>query len=480
MRSLILILLAFTLWQSCSPEEDVQRPPNILWILAEDLSPDLGCYNYPLVRTPNVDALAARGLRFTHAFTTAPVCTPSRTALATGMYQTSINAHHMRYPDKLRNDLPEPVVPLNELLRRQGYKTANIKDGPGTGKSDWSFRSDVAGYDYQHWDSLTVDQPFFAVINLRLTHRPFERDTVHPVDPDQVTIPPYYPDHPVARRDWAQYLETVQVMDEQVGEVLATLEERGLSENTIVVFFSDHGRPMSRGKLFHYDSGYRIPLIIAGPAGGNAPEYLPAGTTDERMISGIDITATTLAMTGADKPEWMQGRVVLGPQTEAEREYIYCASDRIGETFFKTRSVRNRQYKYIRNFNRDFSINSAATAYRKQMHPIYHLLNIYGEQGKLTPAQQAMIDPMPEELLFDLEADPMEIHDLATDPEYAEVLVEMRQQLADWQEETVDHGMDEDSEAIRQAFYEYGVESRTSRAEKIEAVEAAIRAEIGE
>lgn len=480
MRTILPYFLALLLFAGCQSEKTAERPPNILWILAEDLSPDLGCYDYPLVRTPHVDALAARGVRFTRAFTTAPMCTPSRTALATGMYQTSINAHHMRYPDALRNDLPDAVVPLNELLRRQGYLTANLKEGPGTGKTDWSFRSDVAPYDVQSWDSLSTDQPFFAVINLRLTHRPFEQDTVHPIAPEQVTLPPYYPDHVVARRDWAQYLETVQLMDQQVGEVLTELEGRDLAENTIVIFFSDHGRPMPRGKGFHYDSGYRVPLIIAAPDGVQWQQYLPQGTVDERLISSIDISATTLAMAGGEKPDWMQGRVILGPHPEAEREYVYCATDRFGEVFLKSRSVRSKQYKYIRNFNHDFSINSASTAYRKQMHPIYHLLNIYDELGKLSPAQQAMVDPMPEELLFDVEADPMEVHDLASDPEYQEVLDKMRLALTAWQEETVDHGMEEDSEAIIQAFKEYGEQSRSSRAEKIQAVQDAIRTEIVE
>lgn len=478
MRIFFPLIFALVILQSCGSREADQRPPNVLWILAEDLSPDLECYGYPLVKTPNVDALAARGVRFTHAFTTAPVCTPSRTALATGMYQTAINAHHMRYPDELRSDLPGPVLPLNELLRRQGYRTANIKDEPGTGKSDWSFRSDVAEYDVNRWDSLTTDQPFFAVINLRLTHRPFERDTLQPVDPAQVNIPPYYPDHPVARRDWAQYLETVQVMDRQVGEVLQELEKRGFSDNTVVFFFSDHGRPMTRGKMFHYDSGYRIPLIIVSPEQVDWRNYLPPRTTEERLVSAIDISATTLAIAGGEKPDWMQGRVLLGPGAEVAREYVFCASDRIGETFLKTRSVRSKKFKYIRNFNRDFSINSAATAYRKQMHPIYHLLNIYGELGKLTPAQKAMVESMPEELLFDLEADSLEINNLADDPAYQPELAKMRKVLADWQAETVDHGMEEDSEAIVAAFEEYRIQSGTSRAEKIKAVEKAIREEL--
>lgn len=452
--------------------------PNILWIIAEDLSPDLACYGHSLVKTPNIDALAARGVRFTQAFVTAPVCTPSRTALATGMYQTSINAHHMRYPDDLRHELPAPVTPLNELLRKQGYQTANIKDKLGKGKTDWSFRSDQAYYDTNHWDSLSRDQAFFAVVNLRLTHRPFERDTVNPVDPTEVYIPPYYPDHSVSRLDWAAYLETVQLMDQQVGQVLRELNRRGLAENTIVFFFSDHGRPMTRAKNYHFDAGTHIPLIMASPEGLNWSNTLPPGTVDHRLLSAIDLTATTLALSGAQKPNWMQGRVLLGEQAEPERAYVFCASDRIGESYFKTRSVRSKRYKYIRNFNRDFSINGSATAYRKQMHPIYHLINIYNEKSWLGPNQISLVGSMPKEYLFDLNADPLEMRSLVSDPRKAELLAKMRRELANWQASTRDYGMEEDSEAIIKAFEEYGIQSSTSRAAQIKAMEQAVRDEI--
>ena len=461
-----------------SNTEKPPERPNILWIIAEDLSPDLGCYGHPFVQTPHIDALAAKGVRFTQVFTTAPVCTPSRTALATGMYQTAINAHHMRYPEELKSELPAGIIPLNELMRRQGYQTANIKDWPGKGKTDWSFRSPWAHYDAAHWDSLSADNPFFAVVNLRLTHRAFERDTLHPIDPDQVEIPPYYPDHAVSRKDWGQYLESVQLMDRQVGQVLEQLQIKGVDKNTLVFFFSDHGRPMSRAKNYHFDSGNHIPLVIYCPEGMAWREYLPPGTTDDRLISAIDLTATTISISGAKKPEWMQGRVLIGADKEAERSYIYCASDRIGETFFKTRSVRSKQYKYIRNFNRDFSINSAATAYRKQMHPIYHLLNIYDEMGQLTPAQKALVEPMPEELFFDLNADPLEINNLIDDPAHGETLAKLRKELSKWQTQTNDWGMKEDSEAIIQAFEAYRIQTETSRAEKIKAMEQEVREEI--
>ena len=461
-----------------SPTPQVAPSPNIVWIIAEDLSPDLGCYGHPLVHTPHVDALAEKGVRFTRVFATAPVCAPSRTALATGRYQTSLDAHHMRYPDSLKHELPADVIPLNELMRLQGYQTANLIDSPGKGKTDWSFTSELAYYDVQHWDSLETTHPFFAVVNLRLTHRPFERDSLHPIDPGEVALPPYYPDDPIVREDWAQYLETVQVMDRQIGEVLTALNLRGFAENTLIFFFSDHGRPMTRAKNYHFDSGIHIPLLIYAPEDLEWSNYLPPGTLNEQLISSIDISATTLSIAGVDKPSWMQGQVFLGPQQEKERSFAFSASDRIGGTFFKTRAVRSKKFKYIRNFNRDFSVNSSATAYRKQMHPIYHVLSIYDELGRLSSAQKALVEPMPEEWLFHVESDPYEVQNLATDSTYHELLQEMRTELSIWQKETDDLGMKEDDQALIQAFATYREQSHRNRAAKIDALRKAVRERI--
>jgi uncharacterized sulfatase len=467
---------------SCGEQqaETTTQPPNVLWILAEDLSPDLACYGYPGVHTPNVDALARDGMRFTRVFTTAPACTPSRTALACGMYQNSINAHHMRYPDELMNELPEGIMPINELFRRQGYITANIKDSYGTGKTDWSFRSPVAKFDVQHWDSLSQDKPFFAVVNLRLTHRPFEKDTLHPVDRTSVKVPPYYPNHEVSREDFAQYLETAQVMDRQVGDILKELENRGLRDNTIIVFFSDHGRPMSRAKYFLYDSGIQVPLIIQAPAGLSWRDHLPAGSVNDELVSAIDISATSLAFAGLQSPDWMQGRVLLGPQRDEARTTVFSVADRFGETHLKSRAVRTDGWKYIRNYIHDISVNEGATAYRKANHPIYHLLNIYDEKGLLTPEQKALVMPLPEEELYDLKADPFEMKNLAADPAYQDQLKQMQTALADWQEEIHDYGMEPDSEALEKAFEGYGVESIAKNGKKIEKLEAEVRQKVEE
>ncbi len=461
LRCIFLVLLIY----GCSQVEEKSKP-NILWILAEDLSPDLRCYGQPIVKTPVLDKLANEGVRFTNVFTTAGICTPSRTALATGMYQTAINAHHMRYPAELKNSLPEDVTPVNELFRSQGYQTVNIKGGVGTGKTDWSFNSDLSHYDHSTWDQINAENPFFAVVNLRLTHRPFEKDEQNPINPDEVVVPPYYPDHPVSRQDWADYLETIQLMDAQVGEILQELEDRGWSENTIVYFFSDHGRPFTRGKSFLYDSGIEIPLIIKSPPNLRWHNFLPDGSVSDQLLSSLDIVATSLSMANISKPARMHGRVFLGERVDNERAFVYATADRSGEVFFKSRAVRNKRFKYIRNYNNDFSVNEASTAYRRANHPIYQLLDILAEGNELSQAQKQLVLPLPPEELYDISSDPFEINNLADDPSYKSTLSMMKEALSTWQSETTDHGMLEDSPELARAFEAYGIESSKKNEKK--------------
>ena len=449
-----------------------------MWILAEDLSQDLGCYGNDLVKTPVLDQLAKDGVRFTNVFTTAPVCTPSRTALATGMYQTSIDAHHMRYPDELKKPLPEDVLPINEIFRRNGYQTVNIKDKPGTGKTDWSFKSDRAHFDFASWEEIDAERAFFAVVSLRLTHRNFERDTVNPIDPEDVQLPPYYPGHKVAKRDFALYLESVQLLDQQVSMVLNEIDQRGWKDNTVVIFFSDHGRPFTRAKTFLYDTGIRIPLLIKAPTDSEWYNYLPAGSENYQLISAIDISATSLAIAGIEKPGKMQGKVLFGPNKEHESTSIFAVSDRIGEIYFKSRSVRDKQYKYIRNYHHDFSVNAASTAYRKAMHPIYQLLEVMEERNLLDPIQKQLVTPLPEEELYDIQADPWEISSLANEAKYQDVLERMRSQLDNWQEETIDYGMNDDSPELKQAFVDYGIQSAQRYDVKASALRESIVTEI--
>jgi N-sulfoglucosamine sulfohydrolase len=452
-----------------------QERPNIIWLLCEDMSPDLECYGNKLVHTPILNSLAAQGVKFENVFTTGPICTPSRTALATGMYQTAINAHHMRYySEQLKNELPGPVLPLNELMRQNGYQTANINSKYGTAKTDWSFKSDKAHFDFSKWEEIDSQKPFFVVVNFRLTHRGFSRDKKNPVDASKVKVPPYYPDIAVVREDFAAYYESIQVLDRTVAKALSDIKKYGLDRNTIICFFSDHGRPMTRAKMFTYDSGLKIPLIITGTNDFLKKKIFKKGTSNTDLISLIDLSATTLDLAGIKVPEWMQGQSFVGKEYKP-RDAVFSASDRMGGTHLKSRSVRTKKYRYIRNFIHNTSINEAATFYRKARHPIYHALNILDSEGKLTKAQKNLVEIMPEEELYDIENDPYETVNLVATKDYSEVLHKMRIRLKEWQDETIDYGMKADSPELEKSFEEYKSQSLQKNKKRIEQMRKSVQ-----
>ncbi len=431
--------------------------PNILWIIAEDMSQDLGCYGNEFVHTPNIDRLASRGMKFKNVFTTGPACSPSRTALATGVYQTTLGAYHMRYSEELMPQLPEGIRTLPEMLREKGYFTGNISNisGTGTGKDDWLFKTSRKIWDTQSWEELVQNEPFYGLVNMSHSHRPFARDSHTKVDEDDVEIPPYYPNHPVSRKDWAGYLEDVNRADELVGGILEKLESDGLEENTIVVFLSDHGRPMIRAKNWLYDSGTQVPLVIYYPDSVEKPARFKVGTENRDLISGVDLVAETLLAAGGEIPEWMQGRSFLREASEP-REAVYTAVDRIGNIDTRSRAVRTHRFKYVRNYKIPGSINESTTAYRRAMHPIYHLLNIMGEKGLLTLDQARLLEPMTAEELYDLESDPYEMTNLIGDPEYVAQHKSLEAMLSTWIESSGDRGFEEEDPAIAAYFNSYG------------------------
>ncbi len=419
--------------------------PNILWIIGEDLCPDLGCYGNDLVHTPHIDRLAGEGVRFVNAFTTSPVCSASRSAFMTGMYQTSIDTHNHRSHRRDGYQLPDGVNVITEYFRDAGYFTANItklqQGVNGTGKTDWNFNAKNP-FDGNDWDQLKENQPFYAQINFSEAHRTFQNDKEHPINPDEVTVPPYYPDHPIAREDWSQYLETLNHLDRKVGAVLTRLEEDGLADNTIVVFMGDHGRCHVRGKQWLYEGGIHIPLIIRWP------EKIKAGQVNDNLISAIDISATSLHFAGIDPPEHMEGQVFWGPNAE-ERRYIIAARDRCDETVDRIRCVRTKRFKYIRNYHPErpyLQLNR----YKEKQYPVLRLMRRLHEQGELTPEQEKlMADRRPKEELYDLRSDPHELYNLADNARYNRVLNRMRSILNNWIHETGDHGViPEDPEII--------------------------------
>jgi uncharacterized sulfatase len=419
-----------------------QQRPNIVWLDTEDLSPDLGCYGNELVHTPNLDRFASEGVRFNNAFVTGPVCSASRSAVVTGMYQTSNGLHHHR--SNRDNTLPEGIAHFSDYLRSAGYFVCNgqaLTDGR-QGKLDYNFRiSFQEAFDGTDWNHRKSGQPFFAEIHFSETHRDFDHDPDNPIDPDDVELPPYYPDHPITRRDWALYLETVQILDKKVGKVLQRLEDEGLADNTVVFFWGDHGRPMVRGKQFLYEGGIHIPLIVRWPG------HIEPGTVRDDLVSTLDFAPTWLSIAGVKPPEHMQGRDMFASNLP-ERKYIFAARDRCDETDDRIRCVRTKKFKYIRNFypERPYTYFNA---YKKLQYPVLTLMEMLDAQDKLTPEQKHfMADTRPAEELYHLEKDPHEVHNLADDPQYESVLKELRGELDRWILETGDKGETPEPEEI--------------------------------
>jgi N-sulfoglucosamine sulfohydrolase len=443
----VTIVATLALLQTPRPAAHAQpKRPNVLWLIAEDFGVELGCYGTKEVWTPRLDKLAADGMRFTRAYTTAPVCSPSRSALMTGMYQTTIGAHNHRSHRDDGYKLPAGVRLLNDWLRDAGYFTANLRQLPpelgfkGAGKNDWNFTYEGQPWDSDKWDDLKTHQPFYAQINFKETHRAF----VSPprADPGKVVIPPYYPDHPVTREDWAKYLDAATELDEKVDKVLRQLEADGLADDTVIVFFGDNGQAHVRGKQFVYESGLHVPLLIRWPKNFPAPKNFKPGTVSDQLVQSIDLTATTLNIAGAPKPPKMEGRVLFGDRAEAPRQYAFGARDRCDETVFRLRTVRDKQYRYIRNFTPERPFLQP-NAYKQRQYPVWTLLPQLAAQGKLTPAQAKLVAPtMPSEELYDLDADPYEIDNLvkSTKPEHEAALKRLRAVLNKWIEETNDQG----------------------------------------
>ncbi len=401
--------------------------PNILWILSEDICPDLSCYGTPAVETPNLDKLADQGVRFTNAFTTSPVCSTSRSAMITGMHQGSIGAHHHRSHRGDGYILPEPAKPITEYFRRAGYFTANVKTAAtgvrGSGKTDFNFKYSKP-FDGADWNQRKPGQPFFAQLSISMTHRGkqwngLDKKLDNPVDPEKVELPPYFPDHPIARADWATYLNSIQMMDQYVGKIMQRLDNEGLTDNTVVIFIGDHGRCHVRGKQWLYDAGIRIPLIVRWPG------KLKTGSVNKDLVSSIDISATVLKIAGIDPPKHLQGQVFLGTDAK-KREYIFAARDRCDETIECIRCVHDKRYSYIRNYM-PYRPWMALNRYKDTSYPMRNLLRKLYAEDKLTPAQMKFMAPTkPPEELYDLKNDPYELHNLVNSSRHQNVLKRMR------------------------------------------------------
>lgn len=412
--------------------------PNFLWITIEDWSADLSCYGTPGVHTPHVDRLASQGIRYERAFTTSPVCSTSRSAMMTGFHQNFINANQHRLLSEQKKDLPHGVRPIPHLLADAGYYTAIM-----SWKTDVNFipfnRDEL--FMGEDWSEREPGQPFFARITFGGTHRSWKRDSQRPIDPADVVLPPYYPDTPFVRRDWANGLEQMQLVDREVGALLKRLEDEGLADNTIVFFIGDHGRCHIRGKQFLYDGGIRIPMIMRWPG------KVKAGQVSESMVSSIDICATILEAAGVEPPVPLHGKSLFSDDVK-NRKYIYAARDKMDETHDSMRAIRSRDFKLIHNLMPERAY-CQYNRYKEGAYPVLAEMNIMFMKGQLNPAQAAFFAPRkPVYELYDLRRDPHEINNLANDANYAQVKQELLSELNDWRKNVIhDQGVSSDFRA---------------------------------
>jgi N-sulfoglucosamine sulfohydrolase len=447
--------------------------PNIVWISNEDMGPRLGSYGDRLARTPVLDRLAKASIRYTHAFTTAPVCAPSRAAIITGMYQQAIGAQHMRTTEDTVPELPGPylavppfyVKAFPEYLRAAGYFTSNRV------KTDYQF-----GVPFTIWDDLGQkahwrnrpdrSQPFFSVFNLEITHEsrsfpssPSRKGKPLVTDPAAIQVPPYYPDTPLVREELARLYDNIADMDAQVGEILAQLEADGLAENTVVFYWSDHGDGVPRAKRSLYDSGLRVPLMIRWPR-SLAPPFAP-GTVSDELVSAIDLAPTALAVAGLEVPAHMQGRVLVGPKAGPAPQYVFAARDRMDIEYDMMRSARDGRYLYIRNFSPELPY-AGHIVYRNQSAIMQEWLRLQAEGTLSGSAALWMRTRRPAEELYDTKADPHQIADLASEPAHRAALERLRRAVTDLMARIDDQGLINEPEMI-QRMWPGGVQPETAQ-----------------
>ncbi|MBI5687228.1 MAG: sulfatase-like hydrolase/transferase [Verrucomicrobia bacterium] len=419
--------------------------PNILWISCEDTSPWFGFCGEKYAHTPNLDALARRGVYYNNAFVTAPVCAPCRYAIITSTYATSYGTQRLRS----QFAVPNTIKGFPTCLRQAGYYCSNnVKTDYNTSAEEriiaesWDESSNKA-----HWRNRKPGQPFFAVFNLGETHQgqvfensPPKLDPAEQHDPATAPMPPYYPDTPAARRTMARVHDCITAADKRAGAILAELEQAGLKDDTIVFFWPDHGQGIPRGKRTLWDTGLKVPLVVCFPE--KYRHFAPAGPGGacDRLVTLVDLGPTLLSLLELSVPAHMQGRAFLGKAATAPRDYVFGARDRVDEALELSRSVRDNRYLYIRNFMPDLSWNQPET-YSDQL-DLRREITKLAAAGKLNAAQLSYAAPTkPAELLYDTDKDPWQINNLAGDPGHRPVLERLRKALRDWQTETRDVGL---------------------------------------
>ncbi|MDX2170541.1 MAG: sulfatase-like hydrolase/transferase [Deltaproteobacteria bacterium] len=457
-RLLVSILLAGVLL-GCgddAPEPSTGRSPNVLWIIADDMSFEVGAFGDAVARTPNLDRLAREGVRYPNAFATSGVCAPSRATLLTGMYATSIGAHHMRSLAGGYQPVPPPNIrTFTEPLRAAGYYASSL------GKLDYQFSDVFGGAPLTNWDETNRDwrgaapgQPFFTQVSLFETHESRLFGSATPTtDPDTVAVPPYYPDTPLVRRDIARHYDNVASLDAQVGRLLDRLDADGLADDTIVFFFPDNGRGLPRDKRWVYDGGIHAPLIVRWPG------HLAAGSVDERLVSFVDFAPTVLALAGLTVPPHMPGRVFLGPHAAPPPAFVFAAEDRNDEAPDRVRAVRDARYKYIRNYHPDTPYGQTI-AFRDQLGTMQEIYRLHDAGALAPPADWYFRATKPVEELYDTVGDPFELDNLAERPEQRARLARMRAAHLRWVTESGDLGAVPEAE-LAERYWPGGVQPVT-------------------
>jgi len=445
----LFTISSFSLGQNNLKNNDATERPNILWITCEDISPYLGSYGCREAQTPNLDRLAERGIRYTHTYANAPVCAVARSTILSGMYASSIGTHQMRSRIQLPTEIP--VYP--KILREAGYYCTNNskKDYNSNYENDntiWDESSNKA-----HYRNRKPGQPFFAVFNNTVTHESqLNNDRIKyyvdsklipeitRINPNDIVLPPYHPDLPEIREDWARLHDLITLMDKMTGDLLQDIENSGEADNTIVFFYSDHGGQLSRAKRYIYNVGTQVPMIVHLPKKWQHLAKQKPGETDDSMVSFVDLAKTVLSLTGCQVPEKMQGRVFLGPEIETAPEYVHFYRDRMSERYDFSRAVTDGQYYFIRNFMPHRPLGRD-TRYGYQVQANWRAWENYYESGECNEIQSQFYLPKASIELFDTKADPWHVSGIASLSGNQEKLKILSDELDRWMVETRDVGL---------------------------------------
>lgn len=430
--------LPLLLFSGCQNRVPVELP-NILWLTSEDNCPFLGCYGDEFATTPNLDKLASEGFLYTHAYANAPVCAPARNTIITGIYATSGGNEHMR-SNYFKSEI---IKTYPEFLREGGYYcTNNVKTDYNTQSIDPQLIWDECSRD-AHYKNRNPGQPFFAVFNTTISHESSIHDSIPDEklrhNPEEVPIPPYHPATQAIKHDWAQYYDKVEDMDAWVGEKLRELEESGLAESTIVFYYGDNGGVLPRSKRYVYETGTRVPLIIRIPE--KFKHLFPAkksGSKIDRLVSFVDLAPTLLSIAGINIPDYYQGNAFLGSQKTEDPEYAFMFRGRMDERYDMSRAVRDSKYRYIRNY-------MPHRIYAQHLEYLWRAPSTRSwEQaylsGNCNETQSVFWNSKPAEELYDTENDPWEVNNLATDPDYADIVNRMRTANREWMTRVKDAG----------------------------------------